>query len=337
MGPECGALTPRTADRLLEAEMLDDVINLWYVNILRRKSVIWGLAKAKGSAPMDKNFDPKKIDAIYTLTSSAKENTREGALNAAMANLSKALQFYLSTPMLKKEKEHLEEEFYDILLRISKHQKFAETYGPVSFRQGEHKENLDFLNQLIQFGAETIQEKIDQGLELLNAERLDEARGLFWEVVDDPDARLEHLIAIGDGYLKTNRWKEAQDVFCAATKRWPDSINLLNRAAIAYRKDKNFDQALGLYKKAIKLSPKDEGLYYNVARLFLDMGKPDTAGQALRKSLALNPKFQPAAKLLVGVQELLTRADTEPLEACLEVAADTEPEGCAPAAAEPQE
>ena len=75
--------------------------------------------------------------------------------------------------------------------------------------------------------------------------------------------------------------------------------------AISLRKDHKFEEALTMYRKAVMLSPHDEGLYYNVARLFLDMGKPKSAGQALRKALSINPKFERAAKLLVGVQEAL--------------------------------
>ncbi|MEW5722517.1 MAG: tetratricopeptide repeat protein [Thermodesulfobacteriota bacterium] len=254
---------------------------------------------------MNKTFDPKKIEAIFTLVSSVKENVLGGALNAAMANLVKALEFYLGTPMLKKEREVLEKEFYDLILKISKHPKFADTYGPVSFRQGEHKENVAFMKQLIQFGADNITEKIEQGLELLEADRLDEARTLFYEVLDNPDSELQHFLKIGDAYLQKKLWKEAQEIFTRAIARDPESLHLLNRMAISLRKDKKFEEALTYYRKAVLLSPRDEGLYYNVARLFLDMGKPKSAGQALRKALAINPKFEPAAKLLVGVQEAL--------------------------------
>jgi tetratricopeptide (TPR) repeat protein len=254
---------------------------------------------------LKQTFDPQKIEAIFTLVASVKENVRVGALNAAMANLVKALEFYIGTPMLKKEREVLEQEFYDVLIKISKHGKFASTYGPVSFRKGEHKDNVDFMKQLIQFAADTIREKIEQGLELLTAERFTEAKKLFDEVLDNPDVELKHYLTIGDAYLQHKRWPEAQEVFARAIAKDPDSIHLLNRMAISLRKDKKFEEAMEVYRKAVMLSPRDEGLYYNVARLFLDWGKPKSAGQALRKALAINPKFAPAAKLLVSVQEAL--------------------------------
>lgn len=263
---------------------------------------------------MEKSFDPERINSIFSLVSSAKSDLRIDALNAAMANLVKALQVYISTSMLKKEKEVLEDDFYNLELKIAKHPKFAETYGPVSFTRGEHKMAIEFMSQLIEVGAEGIKEKIEQGRELLEAERKSEADKIFREVMENPAAGLENLIVIGDCYLKKNLWKEAQGVFSQATKRHPESINLLNRLAISLRKDKKYAQSLAVYRKAVFLSPRDEGLYFNVARLFLEWGKPDSAGQALRKALSINPKFEAGAKLLDQVQESIVQMNGESKE-----------------------
>ena len=84
---------------------------------------------------MTKSFDPQIIEAIFSLVSSSRNHVSQGALNAAMADLVKALQFYLASPMLKKERDVLEEDIHTILIRLSQHPKFASTYGPVSFRR----------------------------------------------------------------------------------------------------------------------------------------------------------------------------------------------------------
>jgi len=260
---------------------------------------------------LKKTFDPKRIEAIFTLVSSVRENVRQGALNAAMANMVKGLTLYLGTPMLKKEREILEEDFFDLLQKTSNHPSFASKYGPVSFRKGEHEMNMDFMKQLIEFGSESFQEKIQQGQELLEADRIEEARKIFNDVLDDPDAEIRHYLAIGDSFLKKQLWKDAQDVFRRAIEKDPDSLHVMNRMAISLRKDQKFQEALSIYKKAVMLSPRDEGLYYNVARLFLDWGKPKNAGQMLQKALAINPRFQPAAKLLNDVQESMLGINQE--------------------------
>ncbi|MFH1136500.1 MAG: tetratricopeptide repeat protein [Pseudomonadota bacterium] len=252
---------------------------------------------------MGKQFDSKRIEAIFTLVSTVKENIRAEAINAAMANLVKALRFYLATPMLKKERAVLEAEFETLQLKIGEHPKFKGAYGPVTFTAGDHAMTIDFMTQLIKFGADSLQEKIEQGLELMEAERQDEARALFEEVIGDPDAELKHFFTIGDAYLKKSRWKEAQEIFHAALKKYPDSINALNRMAISLRKDQLFPQAMDYYKRALLLSPRDEGLFYNMARLLLDMGHREKAVQALKKSLSLNKDFKPAAALLEKVQD----------------------------------
>ena len=252
---------------------------------------------------MSQSFDPQKIEAIFGLVSKTKENVRDGALNAAMSNLAQALEYYIQTPMLRKEREILEVDFYDLIIKISEHPKFAGIYGPVSFRAGEHKMNLDFLRQLVNVGADNIRELIEQGLELLENESYKGAWKVFVEVMNNPDADVQDFLKIGDAYLKKKMWTEAQEVFQRAMEKDPDSLHILNRMAISLRKNGKFEEALSIYRKALMLSPRDEGLYYNVARLFLDMGKPKSAGQALRKSLAINPKFEPAAKLMTGVME----------------------------------
>ena len=256
---------------------------------------------------MKMTFDPEKLEAIFTLVSSVKENLRDGTLNAAMANLVKALQFYLTIPMLKKEKAQLEPEFYDLQSQIAGHPKFIQKYGPVSFRRGEHQKNIDYMNQLIQFGVEDFQERIQLGIELLTAQRLEEAHEVFYSVLDDPDSELSHFIQVGDAFLKNKLWKNAQDVFAKAIERDPESLHLLNRMAISLRKDGEYEQALSIYRKAMLLSPRDEGLYYNLARLFLDWGKPKSAGQALQNALTINPKFDAASRLLTAVQETLSK------------------------------
>ena len=264
---------------------------------------------------MEKNKDAKIIEAIFTLVSMIRENVRDGALNAAMANMVKALRFYLaSPPMLKKEKEVLENELENLKIKIGEHPKFKSIYGPVTFTAGDPKMIIDFMTQLIQCGAETLQEKIDQGIELMEAERQDEARALFDEVINNPDAELKHFFSIGDTFLKKNRWKEAQEVFRAALEKFPDSINALNRMAISLRKDQQFKEAMGYYKKALLLSPRDEGLYYNTARLLLDMGLPQKACQALKKSLSLNPDFKPSADLLKKTQGMIELKKEEKAE-----------------------
>lgn len=257
---------------------------------------------------MSQDFDPKRIETIFKLVGTAKNSLLQGSLNATMAHLIKALQLYLRTPMLKKEREVLEEDFFELELKLAAHPKFKETYGPVSFVKGEHKMAVDFMGQLIQFGAEGIRDRIEQGLEMLAAGREDEARTIFFEVMDDPAVDLDEFIIIGDAYLQKSLWKDAQSVFSRAIQMYPESINLLNRMAISLRKDGAFAPALDVYRKAILLSPRDEGLYFNVARLFLEWGKPENAGQALRKALALNPGFESAAKLLEVVQQRMAGA-----------------------------
>jgi len=50
----------------------------------------------------------------------------------------------------------------------------------------------------------------------------------------------------------------------------------------------------GLYKKAIELDPSDMDVYYNLARLYQDVGKTNEAVVLYNKILTLNPKYKDA-------------------------------------------
>ena len=252
-----------------------------------------------------KTTSANKINTLFKLVSSIKVSIQQGALNTAMADLVKAKELYLKTPgLLKGEKEVLEEDFYNLLMKVSSHPEFAQTYGPVTFRRGEHQMNIDFMKQLIEFGAESIQEKIEKGIEMLQKDRLEEAKMFFQEVLDNPDAAIDHFLSIGDAYLRKKIWKTAQEVFAKAIEKDPNSIHILNRMAISLRKDGKFNEAVEIYRKAIMLSPQDEGLYYNAARLFLEMGRPLASEKALNKALAINPSFEQASKLLMSMRKI---------------------------------
>lgn len=246
-----------------------------------------------------------KLNAVFTLVSSIKDLIREAKITEAMTLLVKALMIYVDLPILKKEKELLEEQFYELELKVSQHANFVNTYGPVSFVQGEHKMAIDFLSQLLDLEPQTFEEKMAQVMELIAGESFAEALEKAQALYDEPEMALERFLAVGDEFLRRGRWEEAKNVYNAAYLKHPESPNLLNRMGISHRKSGEYKQALEYYRKACLLSPDDENLYFNVARLLLDWGKKEKAREALARSLKLNPRFEQALKLKeeIGGQE----------------------------------
>lgn len=78
----------------------------------------------------------------------------------------------------------------------------------------------------------------------------------------------------------------------------PQNKALFNEFGVKLRKSKLYDQALGYYAKAFKISQSDENLCFNIARTLVEKGDFTKAKGFVDRALALNPNFSEAAKLL---------------------------------------
>ena len=260
---------------------------------------------------MSEKRDPKKvneiINTIFNLVSSANSHILKSSLDAAMKDLIKALKLYLSIQMLKQEKDLLEERFFELENKLVNHPKFATTYGPVSFAKGDHKMAINFLAQLVNLEPESVEDKIERVPQFSDNKRFKEAKLIVQEILDDPGVELEHIVAVGDIYLKSQLWEDAQGIFRHAGKKYPNSIHLLNRMAISLRKNGQFEECLACYREVSRLAPRDEGVYYNVAVAYIEWDRQEKAVQALEKALVINPDFEAANKLMVQLQQAMRR------------------------------
>ena len=71
-----------------------------------------------------------------------------------------------------------------------------------------------------------------------------------------------------------------------------------NRSGIGYRKESRFEDALAEYKKALMLAPEDEGLHYNISRVYIERGDWAAAKEAIMEALKINGSFKEGRDLL---------------------------------------
>ncbi len=243
---------------------------------------------------------PDPTRRFYTKFNRAKEQLAKGNLQACLINLTEAIhsKIELQSQFMQREKRMIDDELYDFMNRVADHKLYKETYGPVSFAEGQEQDWLDFLSQLVTVSQDAIMGRLKEGVEHLEAERVDEARDVFNELMDDFSEDAGLAVDIGDRYMDFELWDDAEAAYRRAAAIDPDTVHIINRLAMSLRKEGQLAEAIKLYQRAIKLSPDDEGLYYNTARVLYEMTKFETACKVLKIALKKNPNFEPGKKFL---------------------------------------
>ncbi len=75
-------------------------------------------------------------------------------------------------------------------------------------------------------------------------------------------------------------------------------VYALTSAAIKHRKNKNHDQAIYYYMKAIDLGGEDPSILFNLARVYHEIGSADRAKQTLKRALQLDPTMKMARQFM---------------------------------------
>ncbi len=77
----------------------------------------------------------------------------------------------------------------------------------------------------------------------------------------------------------------------------------LNKFGIESRKKNLLTEALTYYHKSLELTPDNENLLFNVARVYFELNDIRNSKDCLKKALALNPDFSQAKKFLSFLQK----------------------------------
>jgi tetratricopeptide (TPR) repeat protein len=70
-----------------------------------------------------------------------------------------------------------------------------------------------------------------------------------------------------------------------------DDLATFNQLGISLRKQGRWQDSIIEYKKALRIAPKAEGLFYNMGMAYAEGGEFETAVNCMQKALAINPKL----------------------------------------------
>lgn len=109
------------------------------------------------------------------------------------------------------------------------------------------------------------------------------------------------MTMLRSGYLKQGR----RILLAVPEKKvsWkPKHKHLFNDFGKQLRKEQEPEIALKHYLKAAELSPDDDHLCYNIARVYYDLRKIADCKRWLHRSLVENPQLEPAQKFLQAIK-----------------------------------
>lgn len=196
-----------------------------------------------------------------------------------------------TTRMLPKDEKQLQKDINTFQQEFSSSRAFKQLYGPVTFKDDDIETALDFMKQLIQIKEE----------EIVAAMESPAKDGTGGEGQDDLQIRIDRIMVFverGDVPAAQNMAQQDDDAADAL-------IEIYNAAGIQYRKEEDFEKAVTSFKKALFVRPDDEGLYYNMARSYMEAGDLKSAKNTMEEGLQTNPEFKEGMNLLTLINKNL--------------------------------
>lgn len=166
----------------------------------------------------------------------------------------------------------------------------------------EYVPEVDYYERQTLPALQTLRRKLDRGEELFQMDQLDAAESEFAKALsideDNPQANLRQ----GDIACRKKDFKKLKQalqrimgidkIFVEAER------HRFNEFGMNLRKEGFFSEAVAYYSKALQVSSQDEHLYFNIARVFHQMGNQSACLQHLEDALRINPAFEQAQRFL---------------------------------------
>lgn len=220
---------------------------------------------------------------------------QNGNIFSCLLKFREVLEKMNSTVMIPADEKALRKEINAFQKTLSENKKFLEIYGPVTFRDDEIAPSLALMNQLIAI-------KNDEMTELLE-EKKEEEKALpesSIQQVDDGEAQaniVRTLMHNGDHEAALELLKDKDDLTSRLVEEY-------NAAGIEHRRAERHDEALQEFNRALVLSPRDEGIYYNMARVYIGKKEWKAAAETINEGLKINHDFPEGIRLLKYIREM---------------------------------
>ena len=190
--------------------------------------------------------------------------------------------------MLPADEKDINKMINEFQSKLSSSRVFYESYGPVTFRDNDIETAVDFMRQLIEIKEEEIK------AEMAKASEIDS----HCQIDGDLLARANEIRLV----IERGDYAVAREMIGEDDDLLEYIVCLYNDKGIEARKTGQFDTAVSEFRKIVSLCPEDEGLHYNLARVYLEKKAWRSAEETIIESLRINPEFPQGLKLLAYIQ-----------------------------------
>ena len=210
---------------------------------------------------------------------------------SCLAGFRDILEKMCTTKMLPADKKQLHKDINAFQAELASSRAFRHLYGPVTFKDDDIDTALDFMKQLIQVKEE----------EIVAAMESQKSEAALGEKPDDLQQRIQEIMLhVEKGDFDTARSLAEKDEEAADAL-----IEIYNTSGIQSRMARDFEKGITTFKKALFVRPVDEGLYYNMARSYIEAGDWKSAGHTIDEGLKNNPDFQEGLRLQTFIRKNL--------------------------------
>ena len=137
--------------------------------------------------------------------------------------------------------------------------RYLQTKGAILFELKRYEEAADtykVADNVSRGQVERGQVNYNMGLSYYNSAQFTKAETAFDKAVDLDRERPEYILGLADAQIASGKEEEAQKTLASAADQFPDNVDFLLTQGNIYLKAKAYDDALEIFQKAYKQSPK---------------------------------------------------------------------------------
>ena len=191
-------------------------------------------------------------------------------------------------------------------LAITKHPENAWVYfwlGTIQLEQGQLDVAIGTLQRAVTLQPYFMEARVKLGEALVRAQRLDEARLQFEDIVQrDPLHETRSWYNLGLIYLQQKNLIDGERALREASRLDPDLVDAHIQLGTLHLSQRRLDDAEKAFRKAIAADENNPAGYGSLATVFLQRGDVDRARQLLQIVLDLDPGNQAATALLARIR-----------------------------------